>query len=441
MNRIHRLVWNMTRHQWVVAAETARARGSKSVSAQVGALVLAAGMPAGQAFAACADDPFSGASANSGSVCTTTSAAYTGIDNVIVTSGAGTELDASSVTNVNANGSGQAVRVENGSRLQFDSATLNFTCHEEGVYVAGGALNAAGTLTINYAGSSWWPIAIDITDGGSANLQNIDIKVSTIGSGSGEPSTGIGVFGTTVWVGGNTLIDMSRATYKINPGLGLFNGGNATFVGRLDITSPDAAILASGSAPGANLTANGGGLANGSITALNLVGGADGTYSFTNVALVGGRNAIMVGCPAYALGCIDSGAIYSGAGSVTAANVSLNGGSAAGPNVLYVHQPESHIVLNANNAAALNGNVVTATDTVGTNTATSIHLSSGSTLTGAVMGGGGASGNEQGDATQRANLSIDMSSANWILTGTSNLKSLTVGNNSKLDFGTFSSSY
>ena len=121
--------------------------------------------------------------------------------------------------------------------------------------------------------------------------------------------------------------------------------------------------------------------------------------------------------------------------------IQLIGGSATGPNVLYVHQPESFITLNASNSAALNGNVVTATDTAGSNTPTDINLSSGATLTGAVMGGDGATGSEAGDATQRANIALNLANATWTLTGSSNLKTLSNGAGGKVDFGNFSGSY
>ena len=58
MNRIHRLVWNAARRLWVPAAETVRARGGKSRSARVGAVVMGVcGLGvAGLAWAACTID-------------------------------------------------------------------------------------------------------------------------------------------------------------------------------------------------------------------------------------------------------------------------------------------------------------------------------------------------------------------------------------------------
>ena len=229
-----------------------------------------------------------------------------------------------------------------------------------------------------------------------------------------------------------------------------FRAANLEVIGAVDIHSIGIGLLAVEGYGGgtSNFKVLGGGTIHGNGAGINIKGQASGHHIETTGVKISGRNAIAIACiesgPQGCTSDIDSYSFdyWTGPDShVFGSSISLSGGSATGTNVLYVHQPESFITLNASNSAALSGNVVTASDTVGTNTPTDINLASGATLTGAVMGGGGATGSEAGDATQRANIALNLNNATWTLTGSSSLKTLNNGAGGKVDFGNFSGSY
>jgi len=448
MNHIYRIIWNAIRHQWTAVAETARSRGGKGRAVVIALGLLAAGPAAAQATD-CLDDPLVGASALLGSKCTTSSTGYTSDrPTTIWVYWPGSELDATSVTDLTTLGTmdGQGVLVEFGGKLTFGVVTLNVDGRHLAVNTYGDdtLLNSTGVLTIDASLSGPTPAGLRVGYGAAADLAGLDITVETSSAVGSEPASGIRVDNLgSLNVRGTTRVDMLGSRHAINPGLEIREGGEAQFDASLDIASPDTAVLVN--MPGsAILRANGGGTIQGGIAAINLIDGASADIHLRDTSLLAGRNVIMIGCGAYASGCMSPSPYPTGGSPITNAMLTLDGGSAVGSNFLYVHhvQPDgSFVIVQATNGAEVQGNVVTATDNAGTNTPTDIQLSSGATLAGAVIGGGGSAGSEAGNATQRANIALNLANATWILTGSSNLKTLSNGAGGLVDFGTFSGSY